>query len=83
MVSLSSGLSSSPHNEFSTYIVAISQYSYAYVGNWVLQISVVSCNNKILLSCLSFTGHTTINTFFSGTDYIPFKLGNYIVFNVE
>lgn len=54
------------------------------VGNWVLQISaVVSCNDKVLLSCLSFTDHITINTFFGGIDYIPFKLGNYIVFNVQ
>jgi len=53
------------------------------VGNWVLQIStVVSCNDKILLACLSFTDHTTMNTFFGGIGYVPFKLGNDIVFTV-
>lgn len=54
------------------------------VGNGVLQNSaVISCSAKILLSCLSFTDHTTIHTSFHGIDYIPFKLGNYIVFSVQ
>lgn len=80
MVSLSPGGSSSLHNEFSTLL----NTAIHNVGNWVLQIStVVSCNDKILVSCSSFTDHTTINTFFGSIDYIPFKLGNYIVFNVQ
>lgn len=55
-----------------------------YVGNWVLQISsFVSCNGKILLSCLSFTDHTAVNIFFGGIDYIPFKLGNCIIFSAQ
>lgn len=54
------------------------------VGNGVLQNSAaVSCRAQILLSCLSFTDHTAINTSFHGIDYIPFKLGNYIVFSMQ